>query len=67
MNGQTRAETAYNLYKSVVLVGMPGSGKTAVGRALSARLGGELRDSDTEIVQFCLPAGARGCRLQTAI
>lgn len=51
MNGQTRAETAYNLHKTVVLVGMPGSGKTAVGRALSARLGVELRDSDTEIVE----------------
>ncbi|MBF9028072.1 shikimate kinase [Rhodobacterales bacterium FZCC0188] len=51
VNGQTRAETAYNLHKTVVLVGMPGSGKTAVGRALSARLGVELRDSDTEIVE----------------
>ena len=51
MNGQTRDETAYNLHKTVVLVGMPGSGKTAVGRALSARLGVELRDSDTEIVE----------------
>ena len=39
------------LKKTVVLVGMPGSGKTAVGTALSRRLGVEFRDSDEEIVK----------------
>ncbi|EET47145.1 shikimate kinase [Thalassobium sp. R2A62] len=38
-----------NLHKTVVLVGMMGSGKTAVGRALSARLNVPFRDSDAEI------------------
>jgi shikimate kinase len=37
------------LRKSVVLVGMMGSGKTAVGRALAAHLGVPFRDSDHEI------------------
>lgn len=39
------------LVKSVVLIGMMGAGKTAIGRALSARLGVEMRDSDAEIVE----------------
>ncbi len=34
---------------SIVLVGMPGSGKTAVGKALAARLGREFIDADAEI------------------
>lgn len=38
------------LKKTVVLVGMPGSGKTAVGTALARRLGVAFRDSDEEIV-----------------
>lgn len=39
------------LTKSVVLIGMMGAGKTAIGRALSARLDVAMRDSDEEIVQ----------------
>lgn len=42
---------AWRLKKTVVLVGMPGSGKTAVGTALARRLGVEFRDSDDEIVK----------------
>lgn len=37
------------LLKSVALVGMMGSGKTAIGRALAARLGVPFLDSDAEI------------------
>ena len=37
------------LKRTVTLVGMMGSGKTAVGRALSARLGVPFVDSDEEI------------------
>lgn len=33
----------------VVLVGVPGSGKTTVGRALAARLGLSFRDTDTDV------------------
>jgi shikimate kinase len=39
------------LAKTVVLVGMMGAGKTAVGTALARLLGTELRDSDEEIVR----------------
>lgn len=44
-------ETApeFQLLKTVVLVGMMGSGKTAIGRALSVRLGVPFLDSDHEI------------------
>jgi len=38
------------LQKTVVLVGMMGAGKTAVGTALARALEVELRDSDEEIV-----------------
>ncbi|WP_208348415.1 shikimate kinase [Pseudaestuariivita rosea] len=38
------------LKKTVVLVGMMGAGKTAVGRALAARLNVPFRDSDAEMV-----------------
>jgi shikimate kinase len=38
------------LLRTVVLIGMMGAGKTAVGRALATRLGVEMRDSDAEIV-----------------
>lgn len=34
---------------SVVLVGMPGAGKTAIGKRLAARLGLPFRDADAEI------------------
>ncbi|WP_204114282.1 shikimate kinase [Shimia biformata] len=37
------------LKKTVVLVGMMGAGKTAVGRALAARIGVPFLDSDAEI------------------
>lgn len=39
------------LKKTVVMVGMPGSGKTAIGTALARRLGVPFRDSDDEIVR----------------
>ncbi|MCE8518211.1 shikimate kinase [Ruegeria pomeroyi] len=37
------------LHKTVVMVGMMGAGKTAVGRALAQRLGVPFLDSDAEI------------------
>ncbi|CAD0183215.1 Shikimate kinase [Ruegeria sp. THAF57] len=40
---------SFKLHKTVVLVGMMGAGKTAVGRALAARLGVPFLDSDAEI------------------
>ncbi|CUH53072.1 shikimate kinase [Shimia marina] len=40
---------SYNLKKTVVLVGMMGAGKTAVGRALAAKLDVPFIDSDAEI------------------
>ena len=43
------AATAFDLRKTVVMVGMMGAGKTAVGRALAARLGVPFLDSDAEI------------------
>lgn len=39
-----------SLKKTVVLVGMMGAGKTAVGKSLAARLGVAFKDSDAEIV-----------------
>ena len=39
----------YMLLKTVVMVGMMGAGKTAVGRALAQRLGVAFLDSDAEI------------------
>lgn len=39
------------LKKTVVMVGMMGAGKTAVGRALAARLDAPFLDSDSEIVK----------------
>ncbi|MFC6687447.1 shikimate kinase [Jhaorihella thermophila] len=39
----------FRLKKTVVMVGMMGAGKTAVGRALAARLGVPFLDSDHEI------------------
>ncbi|WP_425046535.1 shikimate kinase [Primorskyibacter sp. S87] len=39
----------YTLKKTVAMVGMMGAGKTAVGRALAARLGVPFLDSDAEI------------------
>ena len=40
---------AYNLKKTVVLVGMMGAGKTAVGTSLAAQLGVVFLDSDAEL------------------
>lgn len=39
------------LKKTVVMVGMMGAGKTAVGRALAAKIGAPFLDSDAEIVK----------------
>mgnify|MGYP000324278889 CR=1 FL=1 len=47
---QSRERRRERLLRTVVLVGMMGSGKTAVGRALATRLGVAMRDSDAEIV-----------------
>ncbi len=41
---------AFKLKKTAVMVGMMGSGKTAVGTALARILGVAFRDSDAEIV-----------------
>lgn len=49
--GETAPKTDLRLQRTVVLVGMMGAGKTAVGRTLATRLGVELRDSDEEIVR----------------
>lgn len=46
----SREEPAGRLLRSVVLVGMMGAGKTAVGKVLAQQLGVEMRDSDAEIV-----------------
>lgn len=43
------SNSGFELHKTVVLVGMMGAGKTAVGRALAARLGVPFLDSDAEI------------------
>ncbi|MDP4031620.1 MAG: shikimate kinase [Pseudorhodobacter sp.] len=45
------AETMKRLAKTVVLVGMMGAGKTAVGTQLARLLGVPFRDSDDEIVK----------------
>ena len=49
MSRQDVGEKRYRLNKTVVLVGMMGSGKTAVGRTLATRLGVPFLDSDHEI------------------
>lgn len=43
-------EPGLQLTRTVVMVGMMGAGKTAIGRALAARLGVAFEDSDAEIV-----------------
>jgi shikimate kinase len=47
-NAQT-TQPAYHLRATVVLVGMMGSGKTAIGRAIALKLGVPYVDSDAEI------------------
>lgn len=42
-------EPGFRLHRTVVLVGMMGSGKTAIGRALAARLGVSFVDGDAAI------------------
>ena len=42
---------AYKLNKTIVLVGMMGAGKTAVGKALALKIGVPFLDSDAEIEQ----------------
>ncbi|MBK5934308.1 shikimate kinase [Rhodovulum imhoffii] len=42
---------AWRLKKTVVMVGMMGAGKTAVGTALARRLGAPFMDSDAAIVE----------------
>ena len=49
--GLATGSMALKLKKTVVLVGMMGAGKTAVGRALAARLNVPFLDSDAEIVK----------------
>lgn len=48
--GESVPQVPLKLTRSVVLIGMMGAGKTAIGRALSATLGVPMRDSDIEIV-----------------
>lgn len=49
MEDQDSTQTRAVLHRTVVLVGMMGSGKTAIGRALAQRLGVPYLDSDAEI------------------
>ncbi|MEM6372054.1 MAG: shikimate kinase [Pseudomonadota bacterium] len=46
---QAPLNVQYRLNKTVVMVGMMGAGKTAVGRGLAQRLGVPFLDSDAEI------------------
>jgi shikimate kinase len=50
-NRQGAANLAYELKKPIVVVGMMGAGKSAVGKALAARLRVSFLDSDEEIVK----------------
>lgn len=47
--GITAVSPTYAVRKTIVMVGMMGAGKTAVGRALAERLGVPFLDSDAEI------------------
>jgi shikimate kinase len=49
--GETAPPEQLSLRKTIVLIGMMGAGKTAIGKALAQTLGVELRDSDAEIVE----------------
>jgi shikimate kinase len=48
--GETTPKGPLKLTRTVVLVGMMGAGKTAIGRALATRLHVAFEDSDAEIV-----------------
>ena len=48
--GETTPKGPLKLTRTVVLVGMMGAGKTAIGRALAGRLNVAFEDSDAEIV-----------------
>lgn len=47
--GESTPEPQPRLLRTVVLVGMMGAGKTAIGKALAARLSVPFEDSDAEI------------------
>ena len=49
MADDAKSPRKYHLLRTVVMVGMMGAGKTAVGRALAAKLGVRFLDSDAEI------------------
>ncbi|WP_255743723.1 shikimate kinase [Aliiroseovarius sediminis] len=49
--GQVDAVLAFKVKKSIVMVGMMGAGKTAVGQAVANRLRVPFLDSDEEIVR----------------
>jgi shikimate kinase len=49
--GESAPDPGHRLRRSVVLIGMMGAGKTAVGRALASRLRVPMRDSDAVIVE----------------
>ncbi|MBL4812152.1 MAG: shikimate kinase [Rhodobacteraceae bacterium] len=51
MPGQNAVPRRFTLHKTVALIGMMGSGKTAIGKALSARLKVPFFDSDMAIEQ----------------
>jgi shikimate kinase len=37
--------------KNIILIGMPGSGKTSIGRLLSRKLGMEVIDFDDDVIE----------------
>ena len=55
--GDEEADAAFELLKrrhtNIVLIGMPGSGKTSVGRMLAAQTGRRFLDTDQMIVDAC--------------